>query len=381
MPETLSPRDLRLLVERVFRPTAADTGLALIVDVPDDRLPDNPNWAVRRALAAAWHRDLAAEGAALGLDRITLAWYRNAGSNNADLPPLCHLDTGGPVPEHADRLPPGGIPFARLFADHTIVIAPTELSATAPLKVAARVGGFRAATMPGFLPAMIPALRLDYGEINRRVDLLKELLDRAERAELRFASAGGVHELVLDLRHRTGHASGGLFPRNGVAGNLPSGEAYIVPYEGERPDDPSASAGSLPVQIDGEVVIYRIAGNKAVAVTSDGPISRAEAARIAAEPAYANLAELGLGVLGDFGLEPCGEILLDEKLGLHIAFGRSDHFGGTVAPGDFSSPDAVIHLDRVYIPQTQPGVAVVSVRLVGPDLDRVILADGVFRPL
>ncbi|MFN2370369.1 MAG: hypothetical protein ABR506_04355 [Candidatus Krumholzibacteriia bacterium] len=381
MPESLSPRDLRLLVERVFRPTAADTGLALIVDVPDDRLPDNPDWAVRRALAAAWHRDLAAEGAALGLDRITLAWYRNAGSNNADLPALCHLDTGGPVPDHADRLPPGGIPFARLFADHTIVIAPTELSATAPLKVAARDGGFRAATMPGFLPGMIPALRLDYGEINRRVDLLKELLDRAERAELRFASAGGAHELVLDLRHRTGHASGGLFPRNGVAGNLPSGEAYIVPYEGERPDDPSASAGSLPVEIDGEVVLYRIAGNKAVAVTSDGPISRAEAARIAAEPAYANLAELGLGVLGDFGLEPCGEILLDEKLGLHIAFGRSDHFGGTVAPGDFSSPDAVIHLDRVYIPQTQPGVAVVSVRLVGPDLDRVILADGVFRPL
>ncbi|MEO1370128.1 MAG: hypothetical protein AAFX50_23340, partial [Acidobacteriota bacterium] len=47
---------------------------------------------------------------------------------------------------------------------------------------------------------------------------------------------------------------------------------------------------------------------------------------------------------------PIGEILLDEKLGLHIAFGRSDHFGGTVGPGDFSSPDAVVHIDRVYLP-------------------------------
>ncbi|NCQ36008.1 hypothetical protein GW813_13240, partial [bacterium] len=42
--------------------------------------------------------------------------------------------------------------------------------------------GFRAATMPGFLPSMVPALRLDYGEINRRVSLLKKLLDTAESA-------------------------------------------------------------------------------------------------------------------------------------------------------------------------------------------------------
>ena len=381
MTESLASGDLRLLVERVFRPTAADTGLAVIVDVPDARLADNPDWAVRRAMAADWARALAGEAAALGLARVTLAWYRNAGGNNADLPAVCHPDQGGPVPAHTDRLPGAGIPFARLFADHSIVMAPTELSATAPLKVATRAGGFRAATMPGFLPSMIPALRLDYGEINRRVNLLKELLDRADRAVLRFEALGHGHDLQLDLRHRTGHASGGLFPANGVAGNLPSGEAYIVPYEGERTGDPSASEGTLPVQIDGEVVVYRIAGNRAVEVMSEGPVSAAEAARIAAEPAYANLAELGLGVLGDFGLEPCGEILLDEKLGLHIAFGRSDHFGGTVAPADFSSPDAVIHLDRVFIPQTQPDVAVLSVRLLGPGLDRVIIRDGVFLPL
>jgi hypothetical protein len=381
MSEALSPRDLRLLVERVFHPTAADRGLAVIVDVPDDRLVDNPDWAARRAMAADWARALDGEKAALGLERVTLAWYRNAGGNNADLPAVWHDGLGGAVPEHADRLPGEGRPFAELFAGHGIVIAPTELSATAPLKVATRPGGFRAATMPGFKASMIGALRLDYGEINRRVNLLKELLDQAERAEFRFHAAGADHELVLDLRHRTGHASGGLFPANGVAGNLPSGEAYIVPYEGEHPGDPSASAGTLPVQIDGEVVVYRIEGNKAVAVLSEGPVSRAEAGRIAAEPAYANLAELGLGVLGDFGLEPCGEILLDEKLGLHIAFGRSDHFGGTVAPSDFSSPGAVIHIDRVYIPQTQPDVTVRSVRLAGPGLDRTILTDGEFLPL
>jgi len=379
MPESLSAQDLRLLVERVFQPSEADSGLAIIVDLPDERLADNPEWSQRRQMAADWYRKLVSEQDNLGLDRITLAWYPNAGGNNADLPAACHPGNGETVPSHADEISGwDSRPFTDLFSTHTMILAPTELSATAPLKVATRGGGFRAATMPGFLPSMIPALRLDYGEINRRVNLLKELLDVAESAHFAFNTDDQAHELVLDLRHRTGHASGGLFPANGVAGNLPSGEAYIVPYEGEIPNDPSGSQGVLPVQIDDEVVLYEIAGNKAVKVLTSGPASAREADHIDREPAYANLAELGLGVLGDFGLKPTGSILLDEKLGLHIAFGRSEHFGGTVGPDDFSGPDAVIHLDRVFIPETQPRVQVTEVRLLGPDLDRVIIVDGVF---
>jgi hypothetical protein len=382
MSETLSAADLRLLVERVFQPTAADTGLAIIVDLPDARLADNPDWARRRRMAAAWYRDLLGERESLGLARITLAWYRNAGGNNADLPAVCRPDDGQTVYNHADEAAHlASVPCAELFATHTMVLAPTELSATAPLKVATRAGGFRAATMPGFLPSMIPALRLDYGEINRRVNLLKGMLDAATAAEFEFQVGDRRHHLTLDLRHRTGHASGGLFPANGIAGNLPSGEAYIVPYEGEIPGTDSLTAGTLPVQIEGEVVVYRIEGNKVVEVLTTGPNSAAEADHFKREPAYANVAELGLGVLGDFGLKPTGSILLDEKLGLHIAFGRSDHFGGTVGPDDFSGPDAVIHLDRVYIPETQPDVVVKEVRLTGPDGDRIIITDGIFAGL
>jgi len=379
MSESLSAQDLRLLIKRVFRPSEQDTGLAIIVDLPDERLADNPEWAERRQMAADWYLKLVSEQNELGLDRITLAWYRNAGGNNADLPGACHPGNGKTVPNHADEVEGwDSRPFSDLFSTHTMVLAPTELSATAPLKVATRGGGFRAATMPGFLPSMIPALRLDYGEINRRVNLLKELLDQAESAHFAFEADDLAHELVLDLRHRTGHASGGLFPDNGVAGNLPSGEAYIVPYEGEIEGDISGSAGTLPVQIGDEVVLYEIEGNKAVTVLSSGPESSKEAEYIVREPAYANMSELGLGVLGDFGLKPTGSILLDEKLGLHIAFGRSDHFGGTVGPDDFSGPDAVIHLDRVYIPETQPRVKVKEVRLLGPGLNKVIIVNGKF---
>lgn len=383
MGETLSSAELAQLVRRVFSPTAADKGLALIVDVPDAKLPDNDEWAERRRLAAGWYDGLRAAAGELGFERVTLAWYRNVGGNNADLPATgwTHEAIGGTVPDDADTLAAcPTVAMADVLQGHSIIIAPTELSTTAPLKVASRAGGFRAATMPGFLPGMIPALRLDYQEISRRVELLKTWLDAAEEAHLLFEADGAPCRLLLDLRHRQGHASGGLFPANGVAGNLPSGEAYIVPYEGERPGDPSRSRGVLPVQIGDELVMFAVENNRA-RVTSDGPEARREAAHLAAEPAYANLAELGLGVLGDFGVQPCGSILLDEKLGLHVAFGRSDHFGGIIGPKDFSGPEAVIHLDRVYIPATQPRVRVREVRLLGPGLDRPVIVDDRFTEL
>jgi len=150
-----------------------------------------------------------------------------------------------------------------------------------------------------------------------------------------------------------------------------------VPYEGELPGDPSRTEGVMPVQFGDEVVRYRIAGNRALEVLSEGPKSRDEAALLAREPAYGNLAELGLGVLSAFGLKPIGEILLDEKLGLHLAFGRSDHFGGQVGPAQFSGPGAVIHIDRVYVPETQPDVKVLAVDLQFPDGGRLaLMRDG-----
>jgi len=328
-------------------------------------------------MAADWASKLGDVGPGIGLPRVSLAWYRNAGGNNADLPETCVISTDATVPDHADRISGGEtLAFADLFDTHSIVLAPTELSATAPLKMAVKERPFRAATMPGFLASMIPALKIDYAEVNRRCGILKDLLDAADTAVILLRASGEEHELMLDLRHRRGTASGGLFPHNGAAGNLPSGETYIVPYEGEIEDDLSRSSGTLPVQFEDEVVVYRIADNRAVEVLSQGRRSDVERRAVTDEPAYANLAELGLGVLDGFGLEPTGSILLDEKLGLHIAFGRSDHFGGQVSPADFSAPDKVVHIDRVYIEAIQPRVQVESVTLDGPTGEQEIMRDG-----
>ena len=377
---TLTADELTALVQRVFQPREVDRALALIVDLPDDAVPDHPAWNERREMATEWARGLYSARAAHRMD-VALYWYRNVRSNNADLPPSAWRHLEGSAPASADELnETSAAPLEEILAAHEIVMAPTEFSATAPLKVLAPRLGFRAATMPGFGPAMVPALRLDYTEIDRRVRFLKALLDRAVLAELSFDVDGArAATLMLDLRRRTAHASGGLLPDPGTAGNLPSGEAYIVPYEGEEQGDPSGSAGLLPVQLGNEVVVYEVEANRAVRVASEGPESRREAEKLAQEPAYGNIAELGLGILGDFGIEPVGEVLLDEKLGLHIAFGRSDHFGGQVGPNRFSRPEAVVHQDRVYVPALQPRVVAARVDLQREDGKKLaLMRDGRF---
>ncbi len=378
MSDKLTGQELVDLVKRVFDIRSNDRNLVVMVDMPDDVVPDNPTWKARREMAAQWVSLLAPRASELGLDDVRLFLYPNPHANNANLPAtgFFHAPTPDALPATAKEIPGAAIPFDQIFESFRLIMAPTEFSATAPLKMAAKDYLFRAATMPGFCADMIPALRLDYGVIGKRVDRFTEMLDAAVRCDITFDAAGKKHELVLDLRHRKGHASGGLLPDEGTAGNLPSGESYIVPYEGEIDGDPTGSAGEIPVQFGDEIVVYRVENNVAVQVLSDNAASREEADRLRAEPAYGNMAELGLGVLGDFGLTPTGELLLDEKLGLHIAFGRSEHFGGQVGPDNFSSPDKVVHIDRVYTPEIQPDVKIARAQLTMSDGSVVTLMEN-----
>jgi hypothetical protein len=363
--ERLTKEDLVALIQSVFPHFPEDKRLAVLVDVPRRPASDDPDWAQRRKLAEEWAALLGEGVEALSLEGIDLVAYPDVGSDNADLPPAVFL-MNGVLPPGAEGLSAIGqeIPLEKLFERDQLILAPTEHSATAPLKNAAPRFGFRAATMPGFSEKMIPALKLDYAEVGRRVGILKEKLDRAEGAELLFRVDGALEfSMHFDLRFTRAHTSSGRFPVKGTAGNLPSGETYIVPFEG-RPGEPSRTKGTLPVEIKGEVALFLVMENRAVAVDSEGAAGRLESEHLQREPAYGNMAELGFGVLHDFGLRPIGEILLDEKLGIHVAFGRSDHFGGRVGPADFSSPQEVVHLDRIYLQAVQPRIVLESAVLV-----------------
>lgn len=371
---SLSHAELKRLVQTVFAPTPPDRTIAFLVDVPNARVPDHPAWQERRALAVEWQTRLQSQVRDLGLENVGLFYYENVGSNNADLPAHAYTWPGGPSEATCERLEREGAAWnlEEVLAESDIVFALTEFSATAPLKVLARRHGFRAASMPGFNREMVPALRVDFEEVHRRVVEIKTRLDRAEALRIRFEANGKGYEFSADLRYRNAYASSGLLRERGTAGNLPSGESYIVPYEGER-GEPSGTAGVLPVQFHDEIVLYRVEQNRAVQVLSSGAKSEAEQKRLQAEPAYGNIAEIGFGVLRAFGVQPVGEILLDEKLGLHVAFGRSDHFGGATYPSDFSAPEHVVHIDRIFIPEVQPRVRVLEVTCVYPESGRETL--------
>jgi hypothetical protein len=375
MTERLDDDELAALVRRVFAPGPDDARLALLIDQPDLSVTDRPGWLDRRSLALEWRDGLRRVGS---FESIRLFVYPNVHANNADLPPAAFPWEGDVPPTDLTHLYGDAVAFDEIFSSCRIVIALTELSASAPLKIAAPRYGFRAASMPGFSRAMVPALRLDFDDVQRRCESIKQRLDISESATVRWTAADRSGELRIDLRGRLAVASGGVIRQPGIAGNLPSGETFIVPYEGEQPEMSSRTDGVLPLQLDGELMFLNIVGNRVIGVEGEGRVAADRRKAFEDEPAYANVAELGLGILADYGVKPVGETLLDEKLGLHIAFGRSNHFpGGTIGPEDFSRPDRVVHIDYIYLPETQPKVQIDELLVHAAESDTVtLMRDG-----
>src|SRR5512139_1827313 len=166
MGASLTAAELAALVARVFVPTPEDTRLGIMIDLPDARVADDAEGEARRAIAAEWARLLGAQAEAVGY-RTDLLLYPNVHTNNGDLPDRCWIHGGGALPRDAAALDPDAArPMDEILDTHPMVVAITRFSSTAPLKVAARSHPLRAATMPGFTAAMIPALRLNYTEVN-----------------------------------------------------------------------------------------------------------------------------------------------------------------------------------------------------------------------
>lgn len=326
--------DLVKLLADVFDPEAGEV-VTVACDVPDQPGKDTPAWAERRGMAQEWQQAFAALGRGRGFSVNPLLLYPATWANGAELPETGSM--GGAT-----------VQVEEVLLGSTLAVFLTQFSATAALDgLTKKKKDFRAASMPGVERRMErTALAADYREVARRCRLLAEALAGAASLEVTFSTG---HSCTFDLRHRQAEVDDGFLPR-GKKGdrviNLPSGETFIVPYEGERPAEPSLTRGVIPLRDGRETVLFRVERNRVVRTEGEGEVARKMRAVFAADPARTNIAEVAFGC-NDWA-EVTGNVLEDEKAGFHWAYGRSDHLGGVVGVRDFLSPNTVVHQDIVY---------------------------------
>ena len=155
--------------------------------------------------------------------------------------------------------------------------------------------------------------------------------------------------------------------------NLPSGESFQVPYEGEREGETSRTAGEIPVSGGRGTIVLKIEGNRIADVVGQGDRAEKMRAMFEVDPARRNVAEFALGCNPKAVV--WGNVLEDEKAGFHWAYGRSEHLGGTIGPTSFISPDTIVHQDIVYAPESPIGVSSL-VFVSGDGEKKEVIRDG-----
>ncbi len=201
---------------------------------------------------------------------------------------------------------------------------------------------------PGMTLDILSAADTDFAAINEQARLLAAVLILGKRMELVTAdSRGQEYRLIVEIggwNHPPG-ISDGVIP-DGAWGDLPPGEVYIVPQDG---NGQIVINGSLPGKVlsQGEELILTFQdGRLATMQPEAGPAARhLRTTQIAyaerrGDSNWPNLAEIG------FGLSPAihdltGIAPVDEKKGhtIHIGLGHSIGLGGDV--------ESVIHCDLV----------------------------------
>ncbi len=352
--------DLRKLLCDVFNPQQGER-VAVACDLPRDPADDTAAWRDRRAMAAEWRECFEQLGAERGFETLPLLSFDATYANNAELP---------------EKGTMGGrqVAISEVLSGATLATFLTQYSATAPLDFyCQQKEDFRAASLPGVEKRMEQtALAADYQEVARRCKILYDVMQGAEGLQVSFSTG---HRCYFDLRFRKPEMDDGFLPRFKQGDrliNLPSGETFIVPYEGERALEASKTEGVLPISLKGETVLLVVSRNRIRSVEGVGPQAAAMREIFAADPARENIAEVAFGC--NEWAKVTGIVLEDEKAGFHWAFGRSDHLGGTVGVSAFKKRENVIHQDVVYALESP--IQVNDARLIKPNGEQIRVIGG-----
>lgn len=243
--------------------------------------------------------------------------------------------------EHNGEEPPHPVPLVMQQVDAVVALTSRSVTHTRARREAT-AAGTRVATMPGITEEMlVRTMSADYEAIAVTTRAVAERLTAASVA--RVTTAAGT-DLTLPIAGIAAIASTGLIREKGQWGNLPSGEAYLMPAEGQAEgvlviDGALAGIGRLTQPV--RVVVER---GVAVAVEGGDQAQAFWRQMQAVGPGAFNVAELGVGT--NPRAQVTGNILEDEKvLGtVHVAFGNNVSMGGTV--------DVPFHVDGILLRPT-----------------------------
>lgn len=183
-------------------------------------------------------------------------------------------------------------------------------------------------------------MRADYAEVKKYAIKLEKMLNNAVGADILFSTGD---KLYIDLRYRNAMHEAGECTKAGQFINFPSGEALKVPYEAIVDEiienGESKTEGIWPVYYGNELMKYKVKNNRIVEIIGDSIKAKEMRSFFAENDTRRNIAELGIGCNPKAVI--IGQILEDEKVGLHIAYGTSTHLGGKVKSD--------MHLDIVHV--------------------------------
>jgi leucyl aminopeptidase (aminopeptidase T) len=227
-------------------------------------------------------------------------------------------------------------PVAAAMSACDVFIAPTSRSLShTPARKRASESGARGATLPGVTEDMLArVMAVDFELMARRSQAVAALLEGASDA--RVSCPLGTN-FRLDLTGRSGIADDGDLTAPGAFGNLPAGEGFIAPLNGEG----TIVASSLaPLGLTDEPAALTVRDGRIVAAEGGLGPEYLKLLQVHGELG-SNLAELGVGTNDRAQLT--GNVLEDEKIlgTVHVAFGASAGIGGTVS--------VPIHLDVVVL--------------------------------
>ncbi len=300
----------------------------------------------------------------LGMTGGEMFAYKSTHGSNLDMEDECWDTNGNQLSLDRD-----------IYSKYNIILCVSTFSATAPLTAKAKQFGFRGATLHGLNDVILSSgLAVDYHDVSRDAEALRQAMTKADSVEIDFALEDGrILTAWLGLAGQEAQKSHGLC--HGLepdVANLPAGEVYFVPTDAHGQFPMKYEDGTLGVLEVKDRCIIRstlIEGNQATIDQHNQ--------KLADDPMTGTLGELGFGTQV---LPVSGADIQDEKvLGTcHLATGRDDHLGGDIMPEMFKKHANATHDDILFAPHKTPNFNIRQVRMKRGAQEEILIEN--FRP-